>query len=145
MVDAAEQYSRDEFVRALERALVDLYAAGLTLKGLQPDEDSPASEGQTDDNAAALQRRLGQKLGAYNLYSVVFDPYEPDSSDPVTGSLADDVADIYRDLQVGFAELRAGRVANALWEWKLGFDTHWGKHASEAIYALYNLRSRLVG
>ena len=63
VVDAAEQYSRDEFVRALERALVDLYAAGLTLKGLQPDEDSPASEGQTDDNAAALQPRLGQKLG----------------------------------------------------------------------------------
>jgi hypothetical protein len=144
VVDSADEYSRDEFVRELERALVDLYAAGLTLEDLQPDDDSKPRDGLTNDDAAALQRRLGHKFAEYDFYNVVFDPYDRSSS-PVTGSLADDVTDVYRDLQEGFAELHAGRANNALWQWKFGFDYHWGKHAAEAIYTLYNLRSRLVG
>jgi hypothetical protein len=82
--------------------------------------------------------RLGRKLADHDVYSVVFDPYDPDSA-PVTGSLADDVVD-FNDLQEEFAELRAGRVANAQWQWKFGFDHHWGKHAVEMIYALYHVR-----
>jgi hypothetical protein len=91
----------------------------------------------TNDDTTVLRHRIGTKLGDHDLYSVVFDPSERDSA-PVTGSLADDVADIYRDLQDGFAELRAGRSANALWQWKFGFDRHWGKHAGEANYALHS-------
>lgn len=144
VVDGAYRQSRDEFLRHLEPALVALYAAGLTLQGLGLDDESGPAEGMGTEDAAALQRQLGQKLGNYDLYKVVFEPFDLDSS-PVVGSLSDDIVDIYRDLQVGFVELRSGKPANADWEWKLGFDSHWGRHAAEAIYALYNIRSRPLG
>ena len=131
-------------MREVERVLVDLYAAGVVLDDVEPDGEAEPRDGTTRDDAAALTNGIGQKLGDFDFYSVVFDPYERDSA-PVTGSLADDLADIYRDLQAGFAELRAGRASNALREWKFGFDHHWGRHAAEAIYALYNLRSKLGG
>jgi hypothetical protein len=134
----------DEFLRELEPTLVALYAAGLTLEDLGLDDESDHAESMSSEDAAALQRRLGKKLGNYDLYQVVYEPHDLDSS-PVVGSLADDIADIYRDLQDGFAELRSGKPANANWQWKFGFDSHWGHHAAEAIYALYNIRSRPFG
>lgn len=142
VVDASESQSQSAFLRELERALVRLYAAGLVLDHLAPEDDAAPAEGLTNDEAAALQRRLGQKFGDYDYYAVVFDPYDLASA-PVTGSLADDVADIYRDLKDGFAELANRKIENALWQWKFGFDNHWGRHAAEAIYALYSLRSKL--
>src|SRR5262245_3334354 len=32
---------------------------------------------------------------------------------------------------------RAGRRAQALWEWGFGFEHHWGRHAAGAIRALH--------
>ena len=141
-----------EFLRLVEKialgflialALAVLWAA-VSEHSFDTDDDSPPPSALTNDEAAALQRRLGEKLGDIDFYSVVFDPYDFDTT-PVTGSLADDLADIYRDLQDGFAALRNGETANALWQWKFGFDSHWGKHAVEAMYALYNVRSKAAG
>jgi hypothetical protein len=42
---------------------------------------------------------------------------------PVVASLADDIADIYRDLKKGFALL--GSRDGAVWEWRHGFEHHW--------------------
>ena len=102
-------------LRDLEQALVALCAAGLALEELGLDDESDPPEAMTTEEAAALQRHLGQKLGKYDLYIVIYEPYDLDSS-PVTGSLADDIADIYRDVQDGFAELRDGKFANANWQ-----------------------------
>ena len=144
VVDLLDRYSRDDFVRDLENVLVDLYAAGVGLDNLEPNDDAEPRDGLTAEEGFALRSRLAETLGDYDLYEVVFDPYDRNSA-PVTSSLADDVAEIYGDLQEGFAELRAGQTANALWDWKFGFDYHWGRHAAHAIHALYNLRARLSG
>jgi hypothetical protein len=144
VVDAADEQTLAAFLRDLEPALVALYAAGLALEDLGLDDESDPPEAMTTDEAAALQRHLGQKLGKNDVYLLIYERYDLDSS-PVVGSLADDIADIYRDLQDGFAELRGGKPANANWRWKFGFDSHWGHHASEAICALYTIRSRPFG
>jgi hypothetical protein len=68
----------------------------------------------------------------------MFDPYEGEM--PVVASLADDIADIYRDLKKGFALLDAGGSRDrAVWEWRHGFEHHWGRHAAHALYAVYVL------
>ena len=53
------------------------------------------------------------------------------------GDLADDVADIYRDLSAGLALVDAGHALEAQWELRFSFLTHWGRHASGAIRALH--------
>src|SRR5262249_49354585 len=122
-IDGCDPLPREEFLRDIEPLLVALYAAGLALQQVEPEDDSVAPEALTNDEAAALQRRLGEKFGDFDFYNVVFDPYEVDST-PVTGSLADDIADIYRDLQEGFALRGAGQTTNALWQWRFSFDSH---------------------
>jgi hypothetical protein len=92
----------------VEQALVTLYAAGLTLEDRELDDESDPAEGLTSEEAAGLQRHLGEKLGDSDLYKVLFEPHDLDST-PVVGSLSDDIVDIYRDLRDGFAELHSGK------------------------------------
>lgn len=90
---------------------------------------------ETTEEWQALSRRISEKLGDADYYRLIFDPYQADP--PVTASLADDVADIYRDLRGGFALLEPGGMRDgAVWEWRFGFDSHWGRHAAHALYAV---------
>jgi hypothetical protein len=62
----------------------------------------------------------------------------------VDGSLSDDIADVYRDLRNGFLSYDSGDVDEAVWNWRTEFESHWGRHAAHAIYALQALRSKYV-
>lgn len=87
----------------------------------------------------AVSVNLTALLGESDLYWEVFDPR--DLSDPVAGSLLDDLADIYRDLRRGLHILSTGSPDDAMWEWRFSFDTHWGNHATDAIRVLHRWTS----
>ena len=71
------------------------------------------------------------------MYGEVFDPLTIPSEEPVIGSIADDIIDIYRDVVTGLRAYRLGDLANARWEWAFNFAHHWGEHATGAIRALH--------
>jgi hypothetical protein len=72
----------------------------------------------------------------FNYYSVSFSPSNVEEA-PVIGDVADDLADIYRDIKNGLW-LHANRHSTeAIWEWKHSFNTHWGRHAVGALHALH--------
>jgi hypothetical protein len=53
--------------------------------------------------------------------------------------LTDDLSDIYRDLKSALAFYESSDECaklNAVWEWKLGFETHWREHLVHALYIL---------
>ena len=86
-----------------------------------------------------VREQVGQRL-ARDLYWVVFEPLEKEKPDPVVGSLSDDLADIWRDLKPGLAEIdscKATSISDAVWQWRFSFESHWGHHAAEAIAALH--------
>lgn len=56
----------------------------------------------------------------------------------VVADLADDVADIYRDLKEALLVLDGGAKTEAQWNIRFSFLNHWGRHASSAISALHN-------
>lgn len=72
-----------------------------------------------------------EKLGDWDPYCQLFDPTE--DSEAIHGTLADDIADIYRDLRDGlvFREAQQGLPdEDALWTWRLlstrtGVSTQW--------------------
>jgi len=54
-------------------------------------------------------------------------------------SVPDDLADVWRDVRRGLNALAAGtRWQEVTWEWKFGLQTHWGKHAEDALVALHD-------
>jgi hypothetical protein len=77
-----------------------------------------------------------------NSYWDVFDPVDVQNHEVVWSSLADDLADIWRDLREGLSLLEQGHVAEAVWEWRNGFDTHWGHHLLSAQRAIHSQLTR---
>ena len=70
-------------------------------------------------------------------YSEIFDPSEVPAHEVVAGDVADDLADVYRDLIQGVRLEAAGRPRDALWQWLMNFHIHWGRHAVSALRALH--------
>ena len=82
---------------------------------------------------------LGTASAAGAAYFNVSDPYDEANHEPVRMSLADDLADIYRDVKNGLlAEqaVAAARPNDVLWTWRFDFESHWATHAADALRAL---------
>jgi hypothetical protein len=86
-----------------------------------------------------LYNALKEKLGDWNLYWQVFDPTKV--SEAIRGSLADDIADIYRDLKDGINLQENDKVLprDIIFEWRIGFYSHWGRHAINALGTIHCL------
>jgi hypothetical protein len=79
---------------------------------------------------------LTEKFEKWDKYWEIFDPTQQE--EPVSGSLADDLTDIFRDLQKGLAiSERGASVSEVLWEWRFSFKFHWGRHAMDALRAIH--------
>ncbi|QES42850.1 MULTISPECIES: DUF5063 domain-containing protein [Streptomyces] len=85
-----------------------------------------------------LRERLATLLDPIDVYSEVFDPYEPRKA-PVPCRISDDLADVVADLCHGLAHYRAGRTTEALWWWQFSYFSNWGSTASGALRALQSL------
>jgi len=139
LVDSSTTLPLPRLVDELERHILDLYVAALKLEpGPLTNEVPP--EGMSGDEQHELLERLSQQFNDLDHYSTVFDPLNLEE-EPVIGSLADDVTDIYSDLKDGLAAFRDGDVSGAVHDWWNGFNTHWGRHAVQALPALRLLRA----
>jgi hypothetical protein len=129
-VEDSEALSREAFVRDAQSSLLDLYTSGMSLDHGQPTDGAEPPKSMTTDEWWTLFQRLQRQLGSFD--SVV------------DGSLSDDFADIYRDLRDGLLPYDSGDLGEAVWTWRTEFESHWGRHAAHAIYALQVLRSEYV-
>ena len=122
-----------EALRAI-RHLSTLYSLALDLR-LPPDPD-PELEGHWTDNETwqGIFKRCSVLPVSY--YAESLDPLTVPPGDSGLGDLADDLADIHRDLTCGLSLYRDGHTTEAEWEWRHSFQSHWGRHASSALRAL---------
>jgi hypothetical protein len=129
---------RTAWLRRVEIAIADLYAAGLRLPLTEPsDQDAPTMPLE-DKKRLAID--IFERLGGDSIpYSIVFHPRDLDET-PVVGTLVDDLGSIYEDLTEGTALLAAGGLAeDVIWAWYVNFQIHWGRHAVGALQALHDM------
>ena len=125
------------FAEACLRHVLRLYEQALLLPEIEP-STTDLLAGIDQETWEAVRTRTGQKL-ARDCYWEIFEPFEQEKPEPVVGSISDDLADIWRDLKRGLMEIDKGRpasISDAVWDWRCSFETHWGHHAAEAIFAL---------
>lgn len=126
-VDGAAALTLAERLLTARTRLAELVHLASELPAVDAGEPDPDDEGATPVDAPGFAELDG--------YRVVFDPY---GDGPATiGSLADDLADVYRDLGRGLAAFDTGAIAAAIWEWRFGFHVHWGRHAVDALAAIH--------
>jgi hypothetical protein len=136
----------ESWIREVLMALSDLYAAAHTLSMLGPFEfpGNVSEEPRIDhDQWKTIYDRVSRAL-PQRWYLTFFDLTEPLDLEqkPVIGDLADDLADIYRDLKPGLratVNLEDFVMGAVLFEWQFSFQSHWGDHAVNAIKLLHQL------
>ena len=121
-----------EAIRRTRLLLAQLHLAAVQLPALGIGKDTEATSISQDE-----WTRLYHKFGSLPVtnYSDVFNPLKEET--PVMNSLADDLADIYRDLKAGLSLFETNHPIDAAWEWRFGFQTHWGHHLVGAQRAIH--------
>lgn len=139
LIEQAESWERQAFVIALAGSLAELLSAASHLPDIEPtDSELPGSPAQQQwsERFAAVQLKLGDRGD----YWTTLAAHGNDASEVVLLPLADDLVDIWRDLKRGLLALEGGvPPSDVTWEWRFGFYTHWGRHATEALRAVHAL------
>lgn len=115
--------------------LAVLYVTACNLPDVEP----------TDRDFDLPSQKVKIEFGNIDWYREVFDPYETDA-EPVTGSLADDLMDIYSDVKRGLLMYERGAEEDkidAVWHWKFHFEAHWGFHLVDALRAMHWASQRI--
>jgi hypothetical protein len=154
LLDGRDGVPVEELLHRAHELLPQLYSAGLALpekpawafrddrEDLGPLEPDPRAIEEHVSRKQMLARDLSERIGArQNAYWEIFDPYADPPEDPVLGLLSDDLSDIYLDLANGAELWAAGARDEAVWEWRVGFESHWGEHATGALRAIRTLAS----
>lgn len=78
-----------------------------------------------------------EKIGSLDTYWQVFDPTHKE--EPVQGSLSGDISEIYFDLKhsLELEQTDAAR-SDALFDWRLDFRSHWGRHLLGAMAGIHH-------
>jgi hypothetical protein len=153
IVDSSSQLEKSELLARIYEILPALIDAAIHL----PDAGTLVDDAEDEQNENSqhvnptlspkgrawdeLYPSLKKRLGDADTYRMVFNAAR--NNEAIHGSLAGDIADIYRDLKDGLVlmEKNAASPQNALWEWRFGFDSHWGHHAIGALKAIHDNRN----
>src|SRR5271169_2295456 len=137
VVDSAPSLDRVELLSRIYEILPRLIHQGIVMPAVSPSAaDDPKEIKRTrvkQGEWGQLYESLKEKLGDWNLYWQVFDPTK--DSEAIHGSLADDIADIYRDIKegLGLQDPDLALQRDAIWSWRLLYYSHWGQHAINAL------------
>jgi hypothetical protein len=139
LVEDRARHPAPEWLKAVHLLLPQLYASALELPHIEPDTETAGLSAVTHEEWQALYSDLTDRIGHWGAYFQVSDPYDEADHEPLRTSLADDLADIYRDLKNGlFTEVTIAydHPSDVLWTWRFDFESHWAAHATSALRAL---------
>jgi hypothetical protein len=142
-----QSINSDRWVEQILKALSELYSSAHHLP------DNEISDGTLDEESYDVNNnewkvifdRVASIFGEQRYYWEYFDPSEPidANNEPVVGDLADDLADIYRDIKPGLCAwdvVNDELLADVVFDWKYpNFGSHWGDHALSAMRVLHPL------
>lgn len=136
LIESVEQADAS-WLGQMEALLPKLHAAVAAL-GVPEAEMHSHSLAPDLDARFELFVELRRLLGQHDGYWMEFDGGQDGQS--MTGSLADDLTDIYCELKHGLG-LIDSQPERALDDWRSGYKVHWGQHLVDAERHLYQLRS----
>lgn len=138
LIESLDEGHRAPLVQ-LNTLLPRLHAA---MTAVEPSQDDASFGPDADlEQRFELFSRLHRLLGDLDAYWMEYD-VTPDRQE-MSGSLADDLTDIYCELKNGLTRLEGtSDTCRTLGRWRNGFCKHWGQHVVDAERHLYALAAR---
>ncbi len=130
--------SAGNWLESLFRLMPRLHAA-VTALNAWDNSEIPQSPVDLDERFE-LYSHLRRLLGARDSYWLEFDAAPEELH--MSGSLADDLTDIYFDLRLGLELVDGVMPQRAAQAWQSSYRTHWGQHLVDAERHLYALKVR---
>ena len=123
----------------LQAAAADLPPVELSGEAVASSAEAAESGGGLEEARAAwlLAAAVASKL-PLDAYSTVFDPLNAADRASIMKNLDDDLGDIYHDVRRALALYEAAPLVDAVWEWRMSYYTHWGRHLVHAQTAIYS-------
>lgn len=136
LIETVEEID-SQWLRRLAQILPQLHAAISALDDAEQEVDPPnlSDLDARFDIYAELHRLLGRRDGYWMEFDVACD------GQCMTGSLADDLTDIYCELKHGLSTLEQ-EPQRACSDLRASFMVHWGQHLVDAERHLYSLRNK---
>lgn len=133
-----------DWLETLSCILSNIHTAVLVMGQQSEPAGSSVQQSNVDyEQRFELYSQLRRLLGERDKYWLEFDTDVEDENGMVdmSGSLADDITDIYFELKSGLELLEKdpGHPARAATQWQSGFMLHWGQHLVDAERHLYEL------
>lgn len=119
---------------AAHQHLADLHSSILRIVLITPKTSDLPDDHVTHDDWKLVFTRFQALLPT--IYRNIYDPLEEEPKVDVV-QLADDMADIYRDVKEGLVLFDKGLFDDANWEWRYNFQIHWGRHLTSALTAIH--------
>jgi hypothetical protein len=141
LVDSSANRERADLLLRIYVVLPELIQQAIKLPCVEVGDDEMPGKIQqprlTQQEWGQLYHALNEKLGDWNLYMDVFDPTR--DTEAIHGSLADDIADVYRDIKEGLdhPDPALAMQHHVTWKWRFGYYSHWGQHVMGALRTIH--------
>jgi hypothetical protein len=141
VVDDAATTDPVSLLTRLERVLPPLHLRLLELPKVTLGEREDDIPDPSDEERAAVRQTLKNALARYDVYRTVFDSKNL-KEEAMYASLANDLADIYLEVACPIRAWKQGAdPICVIWELRLLFYSHWGRHLLSAQKAILDCLS----
>ncbi len=142
LINDCGKRNRKQLVQELAVHLARLCEVAARLPQVQPGtediDNTPEDLAVHTEEWTKLSGKLRQIFGPLDVYWEVFDPTQKE--EPVSCSIAIDIAEIYLDLKDALRLQQSGAALNDLyWQWRFDSRSHWSKHATGALRTLFHI------
>jgi hypothetical protein len=122
--------------------LSNLAASGVAIPFDMPETELKDDLRMTHQAWSAVAKTIS--VAVHDEVSALIEHHAADDDElPRLAMFWDDLADIYRDLKHGLRLFEIGTPngrSEAIWEWRFGYENHWGTHLMRALATAHEIR-----
>lgn len=130
-----------EILKVMQRLLPFIYLRASLLPMLEPELEESNEKTVTEFDWTRMHDTLLAKTGDDDPFPVIVDMGDP-ADGLYTGSIAENLADIYQDLRNFIVSYKSGNedvMNDAVWEVLMNFEEFWGKKLINVLGAIHTV------
>jgi len=140
-LDGSRDINGIEILKVMQRLLPFIYLRATLLPMLEPLLEDGNEKTVTEFDWTRMHENLLSKIGNNDPFPVIV--AEGDPADGLyTGSIAENLSDIYQDLRNFIANYKSGNeevMNDAVWEVLMNFEEFWGKKLLTTLSAIHDV------